>query len=205
MQKTGHLAFGERIPQVTLFELTRRRHRRTEVAGERPRHRGPPEEAAQCRHVGQARGDGLCPQPDQELVNVTGRDGGEPGHAVLLETRGKARELPHPPADRPWSQPAMGAQERGVLTQSRPRTTTALAAAPARCGDDSVRRSSASRKIRTAAHTKRVRLAPRPTTRSATYCATSGASRASGSLSPCSRRYSVTRSHSRKCCAVTSG
>ena len=121
MQKAGHLALGERIPQAPLLELTGRRHRRTEVAGERPCHRGPPEEAAQCRHVGQARGDGLCPQPDQEIVNVTGRDGGEPGHAVLLEVRREARELPHPLADGRWGQPAMGAQERGVLDHRRPR------------------------------------------------------------------------------------
>ena len=44
--------------------------------------------------------------------------------------------------------------------------------------------SSASRKIRTAARTKRVRLAPSPTTRSVTYRATSGASGGERELEP---------------------
>ena len=54
-------------------------------------------------------------------MNVMGHDGGEPGHAVLLKVRREARELPHPLADGPWGQPAMGAQERGVLGHRRPR------------------------------------------------------------------------------------
>ena len=74
----------------------------------------------QCRHVGLARSDGLCQQPDQEVVNVTGRDGGEARDTVLLEVRREARDLPHPLVDGMWGQPAMRAQERGVLGHRRP-------------------------------------------------------------------------------------
>ena len=52
---------------------------------------------------------------------MTGRDGGQPGHAALVEVRCEARELPRPLVGGPWGQPAMGAQERGVLGHRRPR------------------------------------------------------------------------------------
>ena len=52
---------------------------------------------------------------------MTGRNGGQPGHAALVEVRREARELPRPLASGPWGQPAMRAQERGVLGHRRPR------------------------------------------------------------------------------------
>ena len=54
-------------------------------------------------------------------MNVTGRDGGQPGHAALVEVRREARELPRPLAGGPWGQLAMRAQARGVLGHRRPR------------------------------------------------------------------------------------
>ena len=51
---------------------------------------------------------------------MTGRDGSEPGHTVLVEVGRETGELPYPLADGPGSQTAVAAQEHGVLVQNRP-------------------------------------------------------------------------------------
>ena len=51
---------------------------------------------------------------------MTGRDGPEPGHTVLVEVRRETGELPYPLADCPGNQPAVAAQEHVVLVLNRP-------------------------------------------------------------------------------------